>query len=981
MKAKRLVVFSLVLALLFSMFTVSHASSSVITVFQDKFENQSAFTSETTSGSFQSDAGRWGPVPSTVSLTSAPGMDGGDDNSLLVGNRNSWGDAVRIRFYNSTIQANKTYRMTMYLKNGDPSKGLWLTPAVSFYGYDGSGGYPSNSQYGSAGVDLGYSNAANQDGWVKYTQTFYTTEDKDSGVIEFHGFGMGIQLTGCYGGFAVMEFFFVTPGGNTSLDSCPYYMDNISIYNITDGTDPEADMIPFDSSVYQAPTTVESVPDMDYQGIKAIYYNSVNYEGNPTKVFAYIGYPAGASPTNKVPAVILIHGGGGTAFPQWVQQWTSRGYAAIAIDTEGHIPVQPCSYSVTTHDEAGPARTGDFDDMSKPLADQWMYQACSAAIKADSLLHADANIDSSKIGICGISWGGIVTSIVISQDTRLAFGVPIYGCGYMQNSEGYFSNVFQNNPTATKLWEPSNWLSKTTIPVLWVDDASDGFFSINSTAKSNDAVVGSNMTVLPFLTHGHEQGWGVQESYAFADSVCKSAPGLIKITKQPTSEDRSVNISVPSGTSAASAQLVYSTTAYTFDANNTCQADWKVSDLAISGDTVNVSLPSGTQAFYVNIIDSRGNTTSSHLVTPDCSNVKVAAQYDFENQQAFDSETTVGDYQTDAGKLGSVPSTVSLTAAPGMDGGNDTSLLVGNRSSWGDSARIRFYTSTIQPNKTYRMTMYLKNGDPSKGLWLTPAVNIYGSDGSGGYPSGSQFGSAGVDLGYSIAANKDGWVKYTQTFYTTEDQNTGVVEFHGFGLGIQLTGCYGGFVAMEFFFVTPGGNTALDSCPFYMDTMSIYDITDGVDPETISKPVDLWSYNVSADNVVTNISPNKTVAQLKSDIDVMSGSGEVLEIKNGDQDITSNDDQQVGTGTVINIKVGGVIKDTYTLRVYGDVNGDGNIDLNDIVTVRDQLLGKNIIDGPVKAAGDLYGEGNITLNDLVGMMSYVSGSGSINQNF
>ena len=34
------------------------------------------------------------------------------------------------------------------------------------------------------------------------------------------------------------------------------------------------------------------------------------------------------------PAVICVHGGGGTAFPAWVQAWVDRGYAAIALDME-----------------------------------------------------------------------------------------------------------------------------------------------------------------------------------------------------------------------------------------------------------------------------------------------------------------------------------------------------------------------------------------------------------------------------------------------------------------------------------------------------------------------------------------------------------------------------------------------------------------------------------------------------------------------
>ncbi|MFN9296691.1 MAG: hypothetical protein ACK6DZ_03155, partial [Acidobacteriota bacterium] len=44
-------------------------------------------------------------------------------------------------------------------------------------------------------------------------------------------------------------------------------------------------------------------------GVKALYYESVPWKGKPTRVFAYYGAPAG----KKLPAMVLIHGGGGTA--------------------------------------------------------------------------------------------------------------------------------------------------------------------------------------------------------------------------------------------------------------------------------------------------------------------------------------------------------------------------------------------------------------------------------------------------------------------------------------------------------------------------------------------------------------------------------------------------------------------------------------------------------------------------------------------
>ena len=57
------------------------------------------------------------------------------------------------------------------------------------------------------------------------------------------------------------------------------------------------------------------------------------WQGKPTKVFAWLGLPKNRA--GKVPGVVLVHGGGGTAFKEWVQKWNDHGFAAISIAVEG----------------------------------------------------------------------------------------------------------------------------------------------------------------------------------------------------------------------------------------------------------------------------------------------------------------------------------------------------------------------------------------------------------------------------------------------------------------------------------------------------------------------------------------------------------------------------------------------------------------------------------------------------------------------
>src|ERR1700674_1235429 len=73
-----------------------------------------------------------------------------------------------------------------------------------------------------------------------------------------------------------------------------------------------------------------------------IIYEGLPYKNHSQSVFAYYSTPGiisgDKSKDKKLPAVVLVHGGGGAAFPQWVSLWARKGYAAIAMDWRGNGP-------------------------------------------------------------------------------------------------------------------------------------------------------------------------------------------------------------------------------------------------------------------------------------------------------------------------------------------------------------------------------------------------------------------------------------------------------------------------------------------------------------------------------------------------------------------------------------------------------------------------------------------------------------------
>ena len=189
----------------------------------------------------------------------------------------------------------------------------------------------------------------------------------------------------------------------------------------------------FEKPAYQAASGFAAA------GLEAVYIENEPYQGNRTTVFAWMGLPE-LKPGEQCPAMVLLHGGGGTAFDSWVGLWNARGYAAIAIDQCGcqpQIPVVDGEPHDRNPDGGPPGWDQSVLQINDPPTDQWQYHAITAAIRAHSLLAHHPDVDADRIGVTGISWGGYMTCLVAAVDERFKCAVPVYGCGFLGENSGW----------------------------------------------------------------------------------------------------------------------------------------------------------------------------------------------------------------------------------------------------------------------------------------------------------------------------------------------------------------------------------------------------------------------------------------------------------------------------------------------------------------------------------------------------------------
>lgn len=371
---------------------------------------------------------------------------------------------------------------------------------------------------------------------------------------------------------------------------------------------------------------------LNEEGVTGVFFDALPLGDKPTRVFAWYGLPEGASADKKVPGMVLVHGGGGTAFAPWVRAWTARGYAAIAIDWGGCIPVKPIGRSAgggnpagpywTAHSFAGPAGPTFEDVLDVPIESQWNYHAVAAVILSHSLLRSMPAVDAGRIGLAGISWGGYLACLVVSLDNRFAMAIPVYGSGFLGEESAWTPQFDNIGPEKARrwleLWDPSRYLPAVKLPMLWMTGPSDQFYPFRTFAKSYRLPSGPRVVSAPIgLKHSHEDGWAPPEIYAYADSVLKGGQGLARIVSQGSrAGDNGMTIWVKFEMPSGPARVVWKELAFTTDSGPWIQRRWygAACDMAIRDDTIRATLPEKTTAYYANVIDSRGLCVSGELV-------------------------------------------------------------------------------------------------------------------------------------------------------------------------------------------------------------------------------------------------------------------------------------------------------------------------------------------------------------------------------
>ena len=351
--------------------------------------------------------------------------------------------------------------------------------------------------------------------------------------------------------------------------------------------------------------------------VRSLYYEGQPYKGKPTRVFAYYGSPATLDGKDvkeqRFPAVVLVHGGGGTAFKEWVQLWAKRGYAAIAMDLAG------CGPDRKRLADGGPDQGHDdkFGTIDESVENQWTYHAVANVILAHSLILSFEEVDTGRTAVTGISWGGYLTCIVAGLDNRFKAAVPVYGCGFLHENSTWLGEFAKMKPEQkdkwVQLWDPSMYMGSASMPVFFVNGTNDFAYPLDSYAKTYGLVKGGrNFRIMVNMPHGHPQGWAPEEIGLFVDEHLKNGIPLPRILPPKPAINR-IHAGLKSKTKLVSGALHYTTGKGPINKHQ-----WEKISGRFEGSSIVTALPpEDTTIWFLTAADERGAIVSSELVFAD----------------------------------------------------------------------------------------------------------------------------------------------------------------------------------------------------------------------------------------------------------------------------------------------------------------------------------------------------------------------------
>lgn len=336
-------------------------------------------------------------------------------------------------------------------------------------------------------------------------------------------------------------------------------------------------------------------PATAYSDFKPLLVKGRSPDGGTAEFFCYFAKPTGKMPAGGHPGVLLVHGGGGTAFPYNVEKWRDAGFAVLAPDWYNQMPA-PGLTNVVPREGQTPRL--DLPGGRHTDSDPKVVKANVANLTlAHSLLRSIPDVNPDRIVYVGLSWGSWYGATLTALDPRFCGVVEIY-CGDVRPIRPY-------NPGGGLV--AGRFLHVAKCPTWWVVGTNDGVMTPASAQTAfEECPVHYGHAIVPRLPHSHV-GFEFESVMRMARYFACGGQSLPILGKSSV-ENGIVRAQIlKRGASEGRAVLNYTKDPEIPEAKRWCEKAnkrmWLESPAEVGGGMVSAKIPSGARQAFLSLYE------------------------------------------------------------------------------------------------------------------------------------------------------------------------------------------------------------------------------------------------------------------------------------------------------------------------------------------------------------------------------------------
>ena len=254
--------------------------------------------------------------------------------------------------------------------------------------------------------------------------------------------------------------------------------------------------IPFNTEVLSSSTD-------DGTRVEEVYFTSEIAGGEPVRVYGFIARPEPVE--GRIPAILELHGGGGTANKASATGFArDLGMCVLNIDWSGR-PER--GTHVSTAAGLPTDLFGDPRGVTEDLSDFSARHTIRALVRCIDFLEAQPYVDPDRIGVMGGSWGGFLTLLTAGLDPRVKCAVSGFGAGGFRGTHEFCARpILALSEAQREFWfdtvDPIHYLDRIGGPVALLTATNELHFWLN-TAKATYGKLpaGSRIMIAPNAVH------------------------------------------------------------------------------------------------------------------------------------------------------------------------------------------------------------------------------------------------------------------------------------------------------------------------------------------------------------------------------------------------------------------------------------------------------------------------------------------------